>query len=471
MSLLHNRSIPYLVAKSAVFVGLVVLTPLVSLAEPQTPPNVLFIMADDLGYGDVSVFGRPDYRTPSLDQLASEGLKLTNAYANSPVCSPTRVALLTGNYQYRLRVGLEEPVSIDVEGVPAEQLTIAKAFRSAGYRTALVGKWHLGTPPRSGPTQAGYEHFFGFYPGGIDYFAHAFNHGKRMMPDPFPKDGLWRDDQMPVKADGYLTDIFADEAVAYIEKFAGQSAPFFISLHFSAPHWPWEGPNDVRQSRDLSTIVHFDGGNAAVYAAMVRSLDANIGRIMATLDKLDIADNTIVVFTSDNGGERFSYNWPYLGNKGEVLEGGIRVPGIVRWPAAVAKGKTSKQVVTSMDWMPTLMSAAGIALPDTTELDGKNVLNALLHPNEIIERSLFWRLKSNQQAAMRSGDWKYVRIKEGEYLFNVVTDQREQANLKNRYPEKFRELKQRYERWSASMLPYPDDSVSQGVDLIYTDRY
>jgi len=233
-----------------------------SKAPTGSATNILFIMADDLGYGDLSCFGRPDYRTPVIDQLAKDGIKLTHTYANSPICSPTRTALLTGRYQYRLRAGLEEPIAAVDYGVPAEHPTLANAFGEAGYQTALVGKWHLGAAPDYGPIKNGYQHFFGFYPGGVDYFAHKIHHGKiKFAPKAPPSDGLWRDDRTPVKAEGYLTDVLADEAIQYIQSFSKNPEPFLLSLHFSAPHWPWTGPNDVRRARDLTIITDGDGGS------------------------------------------------------------------------------------------------------------------------------------------------------------------------------------------------------------------
>ena len=435
-------------------------------------PNILFIMADDLGYGDLSCFGRPDYRTPVIDKLAKQGIKLTHTYANSPVCSPTRTALLTGLYQYRLRAGLEEPIAAINYGVPSEQATLANTFSQAGYQTALVGKWHLGAAPDYGPIKNGYQHFFGFYPGGVDYFAHKIHHGKIKFSPKAPRsDGLWRDDRTPVKAEGYLTDVLSDEAIHYIESFNKNSQPFLLSLHYSAPHWPWVGPNDVRRARDLTTVLDSDGGNAKVYAEMVKSLDTNVGRVLAALEATGQSDNTIVVFTSDNGGERFSYNWPFLGKKGELLEGGIRVPGIVRWPAAIKSEQVSEQVLSSMDWMPTLLAAAGIPIKPEWQLDGENLLAEITDAKQQRQRTLYWRFKSSSQAAVREGEWKYLKLNQEEHLFNLQQDEREQADLKRVQPKIFARLKQQYAKWNASMLPYPEDSYSHGNKSLYTDRY
>lgn len=443
-----------------------------AMASTDKRPNVLFIMADDLGYGDLSCYGRPDFETPVIDKLARDGLKLNRTYANSAVCSPTRTALLTGRYQYRLRVGLEEPLGGgDGVGMPAEHPTIASQFKAAGYQTALIGKWHLGYAPDYGPLKSGYDHFFGFYPGGVDYFAHKVIHGKqrfgKAMPD---KDGLW-DDKKPVAVDGYLTDVFGDKTVEEIREMAAEDKPFFISLHFSAPHWPWEGPNDIRRSRDLTSILDTDGGNAKVYGEMVKSLDSNVGRVLAELEAQGIADNTIVVFTSDNGGERFSYTWPFVGAKGELLEGGIRVPGIVRWPNGIKAGTESDQVMTSMDWMPTLLAAANGHASSAYPLDGKNLLPVLQGLQEPVLRKLFWRFKANEQKAVLDGDWKYLKLNDHEYLFNVVVDERERANLKDVHPDIFARLKAEYETWNSAMLAYPEGSYSHDAKHLYSDRY
>ncbi len=440
-------------------------------AAPARKPSILFIMADDLGYADLSIYGRREYQTPVLDQLARDGLMMTHAYASSSVCSPTRTALITGRYQYRLRVGLEEPLGGPGFGLPPEHPTIASQLRQAGYHTSLVGKWHLGGAPDYGPLKSGYDRFFGFYPGGIDYFAHKALHGKvKPWGDELPGDGLHDQDQ-PVEVDGYLTDVFGDRAIADIRDFAATDKPFFLSLHFSAPHWPWEGPNDIRRSRDLTTILDTDGGSLEIYAEMVKSLDANVGRVLAELDRLGLAEDTIVVFTSDNGGERFSDMWPFTGAKTELLEGGIRVPGIVRWPRAIKPGRTSEQVIASMDWMPTLLAAAGGEPHPDYPLDGENLLDVITGQAAARERTLFWRYKAHEQAAVRKGRWKYLKLKEKEGLFDVVADPRERANLAQREPARFAELKELWAAWNAEMLPYPEESYSHDGKHLFMDRY
>lgn len=428
-------------------------------------PNILFIMADDLGFADLSCYGRRDYQTPHIDRLAAEGVQLSQAYANSPVCSPTRTALITGRYQYRFDVGLQEPIPLPDPklGLPAGQPTLPGLLRKAGYRTSLVGKWHLGEIPVHGPLRHGYERFFGIPGGGSDYFTRLYD-----PKEPSAFDGLWEGE---ARADrpGYLTDLLAERASAEIAEYARGDKPFFMSLHFTAPHWPWEGPEDEAVARKLGNTRHFDGGSLATYAKMMRSLDDNVGRVLAALKAAGVADNTVVVFTSDNGGERFSDTFPLVGMKGEVLEGGIRVPAIVRWPGRIRAGSKSDQVLASMDWLPTFLSAAGA--PAAPATDGENLLAHLQGQTPVRPRKLYWRFKAAEQAAVRDGDWKYVKLGGKESLHNLAVDVRERADLKTLEPERFAALKADFQRWNAAMLPYPEGSNSADPKRWFGDRY
>jgi arylsulfatase A-like enzyme len=293
-------------------------------------PNIVFIMADDLGYADIACYGRPDIRTPNIDRLAARGVRFMQAYANSAVCSATRTALITGRYQYRLPVGLEEPIAAtDPRGIglPAEIPTLPSLLKKAGYSTMLVGKWHLGRLPAYGPLKSGYDHFYGFRSGGVDYYRHT---------DVTQKDDLW-DDDVNVRQAGYLTDLLGDRTVDVVNGFAKAGRPFFLSLHFSAPHWPWEAPGDEAEAERIkaTNLRHWDGGTQQTYQRMVEAMDRQVGRLMTALDANGLTDNTIVVFTSDNGGERFADTWPFTGRKTELLEGGLRIPAILSWPARV----------------------------------------------------------------------------------------------------------------------------------------
>ncbi|MCA8890111.1 MAG: sulfatase-like hydrolase/transferase [Parvularculaceae bacterium] len=435
-------------------------------ANVASPPNMIFIMADDLGYADLGVFGSHHISTPNLDQLARDGLKMTQGYANSAVCSPSRAALLTGKYQQRFLFGLEEPAGPNraaPKGLQTGGATIASVLQEQGYYTALIGKWHLGPPPESGPIQQGYDYFYGLPGGAADYFLHRAGQNSNSGVD-----GLYQNNSA-VTREGYLTRIFADETIDIIER-SDARKPFFISLHFNAPHWPWQGPHDEGKSVDRASLWDKESGTVEKYAEMVESMDANIGRIMAALQEKGIAENTIVIFTSDNGGERFSDTWPLVGVKGELLEGGIRVPVIVRWPAKIAPGQTSDQVIASMDFAPTLLAAAGGKV-EKRDFDGVNLLPQIIGDKKNRERTLYWRFRSHDQAAVRRGDFKYVRIAGEEFLFNVAEEPRERANLKSRRPELLDELRGLYEKWDDSVLPYPDESFSEDVTEGYVDRY
>lgn len=417
-------------------------------ATSTARPNIIYIMADDLGFADLSCYGRSDYSTPNIDRLAKEGVKFEQAYANSSVCSATRIALMTGRYQYRLPAGLDEPLDDDQMGLPPDLPTLPSQLRQLGYETILIGKWHLGIPPDYGPLRSGYDRFFGIYGGVTDYFLH----GEPIKGNPPIKTRLIEQDKI-VESDGYITEVFGDRTVAEIRRNGG-SRPFFLSLHFTAPHFPWQGPKDREVSEDLSSLLHFDGGSVEVYAEMVKSMDKQVGRLLDALDEIGLSDNTIVVFTSDNGGERFSNTWPLIGAKTELLEGGIRVPLLVRWPSGIPAGLVTSQTSITMDAVPTLLAAAGDPLGGDMVTDGANLLPILLGETGPYARELFWRYKGLEQSAFRDGDWKYLSIAGREYLFDLSRDQRERANLRDREPGRFDRMKRRFAEWNAQMLPY-----------------
>jgi arylsulfatase A-like enzyme len=415
------------------------------------PPNIVFIMADDLGYADVSCYGRPDLSTPNIDRLAAKGVRFLQAYANSAVCSATRTGLITGRYQYRLPIGLEEPLNTvrDV-GLPPEHPTLPSLLKKAGYGTTLVGKWHLGALPRFGPLQSGYDHFYGFRGGAVDYYRHSGND---------EKDDLW-DDDVQVHQMGYLTDLLGSRAVDVINGYAKSDRPFLVSLHFNAPHWPWEAPGDEMESERLrgKSLFHFDGGTQKTYQRMIQDMDLQIGRVLQTLDANGLTERTIIIFTSDNGGERFADTWPFTGRKTELLEGGLRIPAVISWPARVPQGRTTEQVAISMDWMPTLLAAGAIAPDRAFAPDGINLLPVLTQNAAPIPRKLFWRYKANAQQAARDGDFKYLKILDNTFLFNVVDDPMERANLKERHKAIYDRLVAEWHEWNATMLPEVDES-------------
>ena len=412
-------------------------------------PNVLYIMADDLGWGDLSCYGRPDYRTPNLDRLASEGVRFTQAYSAAPVCTPTRCAFVTGRYPARTPVGLEEPLAWRKQlaeqkrdpGLPPEHPTVASLLKAAGYRTALVGKWHLGYLPTYGPVKSGFEEFFGIMSGAGDYFTHK---------DPGGEADLF-EAEVPVERVGYMTDLLTERAVEYLRR--RHDAPFFLSLNYTAPHWPWEGPRDESFSRTLGGGYggFTSGGSLKVYAEMMESLDEGVGRVLRALEAAGHARRTLVVFTSDNGGERFSYNWPFTGQKFDLHEGGIRVPAFVRWPGVVPRGRTTEQVAVTMDWTATILAAAGARPHPDYPLDGVDLLPSLRGARAAFERTLFWR--NDVQGAARAGRWKYLKDGErGERLFDLQADEHEQADSRKSQAEIFERLKGEYQKWESQML-------------------
>jgi arylsulfatase A-like enzyme len=434
-------------------------TPNSSLAAPTERPNVLFILADDLGWGDLSCYGRPDYRTPNLDRLAQQGLRFTNAYSAAPVCTPTRCAFITGRYPARATVGLEEPIierkqlgeRVKTVGLPPEHPTIASLLKGNGYDTALVGKWHLGYLPEYGPNRHGFNEFFGILSGAGDFFTHKDSAG---APDLY-------EDLVPVERVGYMTDLLTDRAIQYITR--PRKRPFYLSLHYTAPHWPWEGPGDEQVSRTLKR--GYDGftagGSHKVYALMMKSLDDGIGRVMRTLGDAKLDRNTLVIFTSDNGGERFSYNWPFTGEKFDLHEGGIRVPAIVRWPGIVRANRVTDQVAVTMDWTTTILAGTQTKADPNYPLDGDNLLPIIRGTRSVYDRALFWRTR--KQDAARGGKWKYLREGKDEYLFDLSVDEREQADFKGENPETLQWLRAEFQKWQSQVLPYPKSGDVNGV--------
>jgi arylsulfatase A-like enzyme len=427
---------------------------------PARPPNIVFLLADDLGYADVSCYGRPDLSTPNIDRIAARGLRFLQAYANSAVCSATRTALITGRYQYRLRIGLEEPLAGNPDvGLPPEHPTLPSLLKRIGYSSTLVGKWHLGVLPKFGPLKSGYDHFYGFRGGAVDYFSHATGGDKG---------DLW-DDDILIHQVGYLTDLLGSRAVDVVNRYAKSGQPFMVSLHFSAPHWPWEGPSDEAESERLRQpgsggIADFDGGSQKTYQRMIEEMDRQIGRVLQALDANGLTENTIIIFTSDNGGERFADTWPFTGKKTELLEGGLRIPTLISWPARIPQGRTTDQISISMDWMPTLLAAAGTAPDPSYPVDGINLLPTLTQNDAPLPRKLFWRYKANAQRAAREGDYKFLKILDNTFLFNVVEDPLERANLKERQRDVYHRIVREWYDWNASMLPEIKESYTHSFD-------
>jgi arylsulfatase A-like enzyme len=416
-------------------------------------PNIVFIVADDLGYADLSCTGQTDFETPCLDRLAAEGTRFTQAYANAPLCTNTRVAIMTGRYQYRLPVGLTEPLrpvrgtGVSV-GLPPEEMTLPGRLGAAGYSTALIGKWHLGALPSYGPLRSGYQSFFGVMGGFTGYFTHIGDGGKH---------DLW-EGETPAQSQGYVTHELTQRAIRWIEEQATCNRPYFLSLHYTAPHWPWSAPSneeDARRRESESTQIA-EGGSPRIYADMVTEMDRGIGQVMDILRLRGLDTNTLVIFTSDNGGERYSKNWPFVGRKMDLLEGGLRVPLIAWWPGHIDAGKVSDQVTISMDLTATCLDAAGLPLSEL-DLDGQSLLQHLTAGELATPRTLYWRMKHRQQEAVREGNWKYLRVQDRTFLFDLGHDWRERANFASEHPEILTRLSAQWRRWNDQMLPVPTD--------------
>ncbi|QRR34005.1 sulfatase-like hydrolase/transferase [Hydrogenophaga sp. YM1] len=421
-------------------------------------PNIIFIVADDLGFADLGCYGGRDAEfgpvSPQIDRLAAQGLRFTQAYSNSPVCSPTRFAMITARYQYRLRAGIDEPLSSRpgqgmTLGLPPGHPTLPSLLQAQGYRTALVGKWHLGALPGFGPLKSGYEEFFGPMSGAVDYFSHCTNNGAH---------DLYLGEAAQTE-EGYLTDLLSRRAVDYVHRMARQKAPFLLSLHYTAPHWPWETRDDQGVSQALNKgLFHLNGGNIHTYRRMIHHMDEGIGWLVEALRQNGQLHNTLLVFTSDNGGERFSDNWPLVGGKMDLTEGGIRVPWIAHWPEVIVPGRTSSQVCMTMDWSATMLELAGASAAPGYPLDGVSILPVLQAEGREFPRPLHWRMNHRAQRALREGDWKYLRVDGHDYLFHLPSDERERANLAAQQAGRLAAMRDHWEAWNASMPPIPDDA-------------
>lgn len=396
-------------------------------SPPVARPNVVLIMTDDAGYGDFGTYGAPDIRTPHIDSLARDGVKLTDFYANGPTCTPTRAGLITGRYQQR--VLLEAPLGALGEkdwdrGLTPTGRSLPQLMKNAGYATALVGKWHLGWKPAFSPNAHGFDDFFGFKSGFIDYYQHTTVADSPLQAELFEND-------RPVDVPGYLTDLITDRTIRTIEAHRGE--PFFIDVAYNAPHWPYQRPDQPSVARDRARhLLPFDTDTStrADYVTMVERVDDGVGKILATLDRLGLTRNTIVIFTNDNGGEWLSHGGPLFHRKGSVWEGGIRVPALIKWPARLPAGRVSHQAGITMDLTASILTAASASLPSDLRLDGIDLFPILAGTVPERPRTLFWRVQgARTQAAVREGDWKLVVDQARPLLFDLSRDVGERTDV------------------------------------------
>jgi arylsulfatase A-like enzyme len=402
-------------------------------ARAQERPNVVLIVADYMGYGDIGPYGATDIRTPSLDRLARSGVRFTNAYAPAPICSPSRVGLLTGRYPQR--AGFNENVGGPGRppGLPTSETTIARPLKDSGYTTALFGKWHLGLEPAYSPNQHGFEEFFGFLDWSIDYYSHRTEAGAP---------GLY-ENGTPVEVEGYATELFTDRAVAFIER--NRERPYFLYVAYNAalpPHQPPNRPDDVRSAE---TWFH---GTREDYIEVVEALDTGIGRILDAVDR-----ETLVIFTYDHGGKELGRTTPLFHGFRTLWEGGIRVPLIMSWPGKIPSGLVSEQLSINMDLSATILAAARIS--SNRELDGIDLIPILEGKMPPTERTLFWRTDypAYKQRAVRRGRYKYLVDDTTYFLFDLEADIGERNNLAHRQPEILEELQDALARWEGSVSP------------------
>ena len=410
-------------------------------AATSQRPNVVLIITDDVGYGDIGSYGSPDIKTPHIDRLAKEGVRLTDFYA-APQCTPTRAALLSGQYQQRVRMERAMgSVGAWLEtGLPATGRTLPQLLKNNGYRTGLVGKWHLGYKPEFGPNAHGFDYFFGFLSGYIDFYTHVRGDGQHDLFE----------NTAPVHEDGYMTDLITARALSFIERRTAE--PFFLDVSYNAAHWPYQVPDRFSKSANNAA---FQGPADEVpatrkdYAAMLERADAGVGQIVQKLEALGLTRNTLVIFTNDNGGEWLSRNAPLFHRKDTLWEGGIRVPTIFRWPGRLPAGKTSAQTGLTMDLTASILAATSTVVPAEARPDGINLLPIFEGRSPVIERALFWRInvENRQQRAVRSGDWKLLIDGDDLLLFNLKLDIGERHDLAASRPDLVAKLRPMIAAW------------------------
>jgi len=406
--------------------------------QRPTRPNFVIIVVDSMGYGDSEPFGVQDIRTPALNRLAREGVRLTDGYSNGPVCTPTRAAFMTGRYQQR--IGLEWALLKDRKdaGLSASEISIATVLKDAGYATGIFGKWHLGYTPSFSPNANGFAEFFGILDFSVDYYSHKNIDGE---PDLHENGRL-------IDQPGYMTDLITERAIRFIQAHAAE--PFFAYVPYNAmvlPIQPPDRPDDIR------TRETWDRATRKDYTAMVERVDQGVGRILETLDTAGVSQNTLVVFTNDHGGQWYSRREPMFHEFGTVWEGGIRVPYLLRWPGRLPAGQVSSQVVLTMDLTASILAASGARMPDGRTLDGVDVLPVLRGERPQIERAVFWRVdhQGRRQKAARKGNWKYITDNGPELLFDMATDPSERRDLAYERRDLLLEMRALVAEWEAEI--------------------
>jgi arylsulfatase A-like enzyme len=423
-------------------------------SQADSRPNIIFIMVDDLGYGDIGCYGNKKFQTPNIDRLAGEGLLFTDYHANGATCSPTRAALMTGQYQYRFGEKFERPLDGSFNGpdngLPGEAVTIAEVLKNAGYATGMFGKWHLGYKPPLLPSDQGFDEFIGLGYGDGDHFTHVDRMGNL---------DWWHNGTRKMEV-GYSVDLITRHSVEFIKK--NKNRPFFLFVSHLAIHFPWQGPGDpphrvegVNYKNDKWGIIPDRKNVSSHIKHMVQAVDTSVGKIVQLLRETGIEKNTLIIFTSDNGGyikyepggfENISSNGPFRGEKGDVWEGGHRVPFIASWPGTIKPGTVTNTTIMTMDMFPTFAALAGISEVDRFKPDGVNIWPHLIHNKKMKHRAVYWKVGNSH--AVRKGNWKLDVIKGGKaLLFNVEKDKGEVKDVANKKPALVKKLLAGYKQW------------------------
>jgi N-acetylgalactosamine-6-sulfatase len=422
--------------------------------NPAKRPNIVFILSDDQGYGDLGCYGGTDLKTPNIDGLAAQGVRFTQYYSAGPECTPTRTAFMTGRYLHRVG-GLEcaigttnvgrydDAIRLAEQhdlGLPVAETSIAQMLHQAGYRMAVYGKWHLGYEKKFLPLRHGFEHFVGILGGHCDYFHYVEVTGVKT---------LYENDE-PTDRNEYMTDLITNESVKFLERQTGDR-PFFLYVPYTAPHTPLQGPGDRKPER--VPAEQWNEGTRAQYVALVEAMDAGVGRILKALDDKGFTRDTLVIFASDNGGAKQASNAPYSGHKGGLYEGGIRVPAMARWPGVLPAGTVSHQMAITMDLTVSLANAAGVRPARGRAFDGIDILRHVADGTKDCDRTLCWRARRGERTwrAARDGNLKYLSRQDGEqvqeWLFDLAADPKEATDLKAERPADFQRLKRLLVAW------------------------
>jgi arylsulfatase A-like enzyme len=425
----------------------------VTLSGQQQPgrasaPNVVLIITDDVGYGDLGSYGAPDIKTPNIDRLATDGVRFTDFYANGAVCTPTRTGLISGRYQQR--VGLETALGVtpvDLQrGLPVTGRSLPQLLKNNGYATALIGKWHLGYRPELGPNAHGFDYFYGFLSGAVNYFTHQRPDGSSDLYE----------NTTAVNEPGYLTDIITRRSIDFITRNAAR--PFFLEVAYNAAHWPFQSPHHqpdaFPKGRQLAQMPGDEGNPTRKdYVEMLERADEGVGQILAAVERQGLTRNTLVIFTNDNGGEWLSRNAPLFHRKGTLWEGGIRVPAIMKWPGRVPAGRTTGQVGITMDLTTTILAATATPVPPDARFEGIDLIPLIQDHTRAQERTLFWRVNvaTRQQRATRHGPWKLLMDGGIVFLFDLSKDIGERQDLALTRPDLARQLREKFLNWQADV--------------------